>query len=235
MLNAIHYIPLISSVVSYTFAAILFQRWSQKPGAAYLGWWAIGVLMYGLGTTTEALTTLFGWNPIVFKLWYVTGALLGAAPLAQGTVYLLLSKKVADILSIIIIIFTCVAALFVFLSPVNMSLVEPDRLAGKVMEWSWTRLFSPFLNIYAFIFLVGGAIYSAWKYWGQGAQNRVWGNVLIAVGALLPGIGGSFTRMGYVEVLYVTELIGIILIWIGYARMSADLTVSVHPVQRANS
>jgi len=43
--------------------------------------------------------------------------------------------------------------------------------------------------------------------------------VLIATGAILPGIGGSATRMGYVEVLYVTELAGLLLTWMGY-RMS---------------
>ena len=36
------------------------------------------------------------------------------------------------------------------------------------------------------------------------------------MGALLPGIGGTFTRFGHVEVLYVTELIGIVLIYVGY-------------------
>ena len=46
--------------------------------------------------------------------------------------------------------------------------------------------------------------------------HRFVGNVLIAVGALLPGIGGTATRMGYVEVLYVTEFLGLILIWWGY-------------------
>ena len=40
--------------------------------------------------------------------------------------------------------------------------------------------------------------------------------MLIASGALLPGIGGSFTRFGYTEVLYVTEFIGIILMFTGY-------------------
>ena len=36
------------------------------------------------------------------------------------------------------------------------------------------------------------------------------------MGALLPGIGGAATRMGYTEVLYVMELIGLTLIWVGY-------------------
>ena len=44
----------------------------------------------------------------------------------------------------------------------------------------------------------------------------MWANVLIAIGAILPGIGGTATRMGHVEVLYVTELIGLLLTWAGY-------------------
>ena len=40
--------------------------------------------------------------------------------------------------------------------------------------------------------------------------------MVIAIGAILPGIGGTATRMGYTEVLYVTELIGLLLIWTGY-------------------
>ena len=37
-----------------------------------------------------------------------------------------------------------------------------------------------------------------------------------AIGALLPGIGGSFTRFGHTEVLYVTEFAGLLLIFLGY-------------------
>ena len=38
----------------------------------------------------------------------------------------------------------------------------------------------------------------------------------IAVGALLPGIGGGMAKAGMVEALYVGELVGLILIWLGY-------------------
>jgi hypothetical protein len=61
----------------------------------------------------------------------------------------------------------------------------------------------------------------------------VLGNWLIALGALLPGIGGAFTRMGYVEVLFVTEFFGIVLIWAGYRAMTQKQTESIHEVQRA--
>ena len=60
----------------------------------------------------------------------------------------------------------------------------------------------------------------------------MWGNVLIAIGAILPGIGGSFTRFGYTEVLYVTELIGSDTIFTGYLKMKEDKTASIHTSQR---
>lgn len=58
---------------------------------------------------------------------------------------------------------------------------------------------------------------SAWHFRkDSAARHRFIGNCYIALGALLPGIGGTATRMGYTEVLYVMELIGLTLIWIGY-------------------
>jgi hypothetical protein len=95
------------------------------------------------------------------------------------------------------------------------------------------RLFSPLLNLYAVVFLIGGAIWSAWQYWRRdGASSRVLGNVLIAVGAILPGIGGAFARSGTVEVLYVTELIGLLLIWAGYEVIVGDRVVAIHRAQQ---
>jgi len=88
---------------------------------------------------------------------------------------------------------------------------------GAVLAWKWVRYFSPLLNTYAFIFLVGGAIYSAIKYYKQTKREALFkGNIFIAIGGLLPGIGGTFTRMGYVEVLFMTEILGLFLIYVGY-------------------
>jgi hypothetical protein len=100
------------------------------------------------------------------------------------------------------------------------------------MTWTWARLFSILPNTYSLIFLVGGAAWSAIQYARKSdSGNRVLGNWLIAIGALLPGIGGSFTRLGYVEVLFVTEFIGILLIWAGYRAMSQAPTKSIHAAQ----
>ena len=234
MLQALHYIPIFSTIISFWFASALYRHWRKKPGAKYLMWWTLGVFLFGVGTLTEAINVLIGWSVVNMKAWYIAGALLGAFPLAQGTVYLLLKEKTADILAWFFSIYVAIAAVFIILSPVDMSLVDPTTLTGKVMTWSWARLFSPLPNTYALVFLVGGAAWSAIQYARkQGSGNRVLGNWLIAIGALLPGIGGGFTRFGFVEALFVGEFFGIILIWAGYRAITQAQSESIHAVQKA--
>lgn len=217
MRDPVQFIPIATTIVAFLFAPVVFRRWRQRKSGPHLLWWAAGIALYGVGTFTESWTTLFGWNVWVFRSWYVSGALLGGAPLAQGTVYLLFSRKVADRMAAGLITAIAIATVVVFLSPIQYELVEAHHLTGRVMLWQQARLFSPFINTYAFIFLVGGAAWSAWKFRGDAsARHRVLGNIYITVGALLPGIGGMATRFGYTEVLYVMEFIGLILIWVGY-------------------
>jgi len=226
----VYYLPLLTFSLSIAFALDLFLHVQRKPNATYLKWWMVGMLTYGAGTLCESINTISGWNETNFKFWYITGAFLGGAPLAQGTIYLLLKRKTANVLTVLFLSAVLVGSVCVFLSPVNDALVEPMRMSGKVFRWQWIRLFSPFLNLYAVSFLVGGAIYSAVQYYRrQGTTSRFYGNALIALGGILPGIGGTSTRFGHVEVLYVTELIGLILIFIAYRTMRADhATQSVH-------
>jgi len=234
MQNITHYIPILTTLVSFAFMTVLYRHWQHKPEARYLMWWTIGASCFGIGTLTEAINVTLGWSVINMKVWYIAGALLGAFPLAQGTVYLLLKQKTADRLTWFFIVYIVIASVAIILSPVNMSLVDPTRLTGKVMTWTWARLFSILPNMYSLVFLVGGAAWSAIQYARKSdGSNRVLGNWLIAIGALLPGIGGSFTRLGYVEVLFVTEFIGILLIWAGYRVISQAPTKSIHAAQAA--
>jgi len=217
VLGPVQYIPIATTLVALTFAGVLLQRYQQRRTGPHLLWWSFGALTFALGTITESFTTLVGWNPAVFRMWYVTGALLGGAPLAQGTVYLLLPRRTAHLLTAALVGTIVAATACVALSPLNLALVEPYRLSGRVLAWSWVRAFSPFINLYALIFLVGGAAWSAWRFRRRAeTHHRFVGNTLIAIGALLPGIGGAFTRFGHTEVLYVTEFIGLALIILGY-------------------
>jgi len=212
----VYFIPIATTIVAAVFSTIVLRRYAAR-GGTHLLWWGIGLILYGVGTVTEAATSVFGWNEWVFRAWYVTGALCGGAPLAQGTVYLLLKRRTAHVLSALLIAAIVIGAVFVALSPIDYSAVETHRLSGRALGWSRIRLLSPFINTYAVIFLIGGAIASAMRYRSQPEKrNKYVGNIFIAIGAILPGIGGTFTRFGHVEVLYVTEFVGLLMIYLGY-------------------
>ncbi len=216
MMEAIHHLPILTTVVATIFCVVLFRRYRQR-GGLHLLWWAIGMATYGIGTLTESLTTLLGWQEGIFKLWYVFGAFLGGYPLAQGSLYLLSkNKKWAHLSVIVVMTAIAIGALAVVLSPVTHPGTDA-RLSGTALGWQWIRAMTPFINIYSAIVLIGGAIASALRFRrAPELRDRYLGNILIALGALLPGIGGTMTRMGYVEVLYVTELLGLLLIFAGY-------------------
>ncbi len=234
MIEIIQKIPILTTLLSWYFFVILYKHWIAKNKPAYLFWWTVGVLCYGLGTLTESWVAIFGWSEFIFKSWYILGALLGGFPLAQGSVYLMFKKRVADYMMMVVVGIILIASILVIASPIDFSRVESTRLTGSVLSWSKVRLITPFVNIYAFIFLVGGAAYSAYRYSKDTRfKSRFWGNFFIALGGLLPGIGGSFTKFGYTEVLYVTELMGILLIYLGYHTIRSDTQSSVFEVQKS--
>ncbi len=222
----VHYLPIITTVVAAIFAASIYRRYVLRGReGTHLLWWSGGVVVYGLGTFSEAWMTLFGVSVGMFKFWYIVGALLGGAPLATGTVWLLLRPNLARYFTGALVGVVLVAAVFVLASPVDLTAIPSHLPSGRAFERQWVRAFSPFINTYAVVFLIGGAGLSAWRFagkvrrGGEGsalARDRFVGNVLIAVGAILPGIGGASSRAGHTEVLYVTELAGILLIWLGY-------------------
>lgn len=229
--SLVHYLPVGSTILSAIFCVVLLRRYFVGSRGTHLLWWAGGVFCYGLGTAIESSITLFGNGEWLFKSWYVAGALLGGYPLAQGTVYLLLSKKTAHTLSAITVPFIVVFGVLTFLSPINADQMLQHKPSGAALGWSWIRPFTPIINLYAVLFLVGGAVLSAVKYaQTREMKNRAIGNALIAFGAILPGIGGGLTKAGYVEALYIGEFFGIIAIWMGYAYC-VKTTVTVHPLK----
>ena len=232
MRNAVHFVPIVTTVVSLAFASVVLARWMDRQ-TPHLLWWGIGMLTYGAGTITESVTTILGWNEPTFRAWYISGALLGGAPLAQGSVYLHLDRRTANRLTALVGSVILIASVCVLISPIDYRHVEQFRLSGKVFEWPWVRLFSPFINLYAVVFLVGGAVVSAIRYRRtRETYHRFVGNVYIAIGAILPGIGGAFTRFGHTEVLYVTELLGLLFIYVGYRLNTASHATNPLPVVR---
>ena len=82
-----HILPVFSTLITLIFTIAVFNRYRAR-GGAHLLVWGIGLVFYGLGTAMEVVLG-FTFNALALKLWYLSGAMLTAAWLGQGTVNLL--------------------------------------------------------------------------------------------------------------------------------------------------
>ena len=216
-------LPAASSIVSFFFAALVLKRYFDRRGT-HLLLWGIGMIFYAIGGFCEAYFGVLGWNEWIYRIWYLVGAILVAAWLGQGTVYLLVKKRWAHLLMVLLSLGSLFAVYRVFSAELDPSLLTTSmhtgsELSGHAIITPGVRMLTPIFNTYGTLTLVGGAGYSAWLFWRKRVlPNRAIGNVLIAVGALLPAFGGTFSRFGIPGALYIGELLGAILMFWGFLR-----------------
>ena len=221
-------LPFTASIISFIFAYFVFKRFLVRRGL-HLLLWGIGLVFYGIGGFCEAYFGAFGWNELIFRMWYLFGAILVAAWLGQGTVYLLVKRKWANFLMAILLAASVYAVFRVFSAELDPSLITTSvhtgsELSGHAIITPGVRTLTPFFNLYGTITLVGGALYSAWIFWRKRVLlHRTIGNILIAVGALAPAFGGTFSRFGIPGALYIGELAGVILIFLGFLRATTPM------------
>jgi hypothetical protein len=220
-----HYLPFLSSLVTFAFAVAVFARYLKRRGP-HLLLWTIGLLFFGIGTLSEVILG-FTFSALMLRLWYLSGAMLTAAWLGQGSLHLLIRKRgVAWILTGVLTAVSLLAAVLVLSAPLtpaaasyHVTIAISSQYKDILTRSGLIILLTILLNIYGTLTLIGGAVYSAIIFWRKRVLfNRMIGNVLIAIGALAPAMGGSFVRLGLPDLLYLSELVGVVLMYIGFIQ-----------------
>lgn len=139
-------LPLASAVIILLFAALVFRRFARR-GGAHLLVWGIGLAMFGVGSLAEAYSTV-AWNPVVFRLWYLTGAILNAAWLGQGTVYLLSGQRMGNLLLSLVFGFGIAAAIALAARPIGAGAIALVIAVGGIVltivfQRRWLRRWNP--------------------------------------------------------------------------------------------
>jgi hypothetical protein len=223
------FFPYLSTIVTFIFAVAVFNRYRQR-GGMHLLLWSVGLVFYGLGTLSEVILGLT-FSVFALKLWYLTGAMLTAAWLGMGTVFLLIRKgNTAQTLTWVLAAASLLAFGLILAAPVLSTSYDVSAPASEqykdILSRNGLMIFlTILLNIYGTITMVGGAIYSAFLFWRKKVlANRMFGNILIAAGALAPAMAGSFVKAGLVDVLYVSEFVGAVLMYAGFVLATAAKT-----------
>jgi hypothetical protein len=212
------YVPLITSIISLIFAVIVLDQYFARRKPFQL-LWAIGLFMYCISTFTEFWWNVIGHNEVMYRLWYLVGAILVAAYLGQGTLYLLMRRRTANIIMVILGLASVYAAIRVFTVDIDISSLT--TLTGRgIMPTDIRTIITPIFNTFGTVALVGGAVYSAYIFWRKRIlPHRVVANILIALGALLPAIGGTnLSTSGSINLFFILELAGVIIMLVGFLR-----------------
>lgn len=223
-------LPFVSTAIMVVFSLSVLNRFVQRRSLAFL-FWGLGLAMFGAGSFAEAYLAV-AWSPFVFFMWYFFGAVLNAAWIGQGTMYLLFRRRWVHIAAGILIV-ASLGALFLMLRlmpglhesqfTLGQPISEQYRfIMPSIAEGATIRLTTPFFNIYGLVTVVGGALWSAFLFWRKRVlPNRVVGNVLIAAGALSIAFASTLTRLGYGSLLYLGELVAAILMFVGFLKAAA--------------
>jgi hypothetical protein len=81
-------LPALTSILALLMAIALLDQWRERRQPFQLVW-AIGMAFYGIAAGCEAIAAAGGWNELLYRTWYLTGAVLTAGWLGLGTALLL--------------------------------------------------------------------------------------------------------------------------------------------------
>ncbi|MBA2468598.1 MAG: hypothetical protein H0V37_04265 [Chloroflexia bacterium] len=212
--NPVILFPIVCSMLSALCGAVILRDALSRPRPDKIVW-AIAFAMFALAAGADAAGIAFGWSQWLAKLYYATGPALVVAFLAIGQLYLLFPgamRRFGVGLTLL------VAALWVSL--VVNAPVDGSRLAAD----GWDAIdrggemvaVTILINSVGTAIIVGGTAWSVWRYWRRGVhRHRMIGCALICAGTLVVAAGGSLTRLGHYEYLYIAMAIGVAMIFGG--------------------
>jgi hypothetical protein len=234
-------VSLLATLITFVFTGAVVRQYLRRGGRHRLIW-GVALLCYGVATAVQFIAELRGWETGTFRAWYLSGGLLTAAYLGQGTAALLLPRRVASVLLVILVTASLWGAYRIATVPLMRSQILPP--AGKISPSAGdlptdVRALAALLNIYGTILLIGGAIWSAVVYVDhrldrkRRAGYRLLSNLLIAGGSLVVASAGSLETFGHGEYLYAGEIAGITIIFVGFLRSRESMRWPFQRIRRS--
>ncbi|HWV34221.1 MAG TPA: hypothetical protein VNZ55_01235, partial [Thermomicrobiales bacterium] len=206
--------PILSSVISLLCGAVLARDARVRPRPDKIVW-AIAFLMFALAAGADAAGRSIEWTPWLARLYYATGPALVVMFLAIGELYLLFPRAMARFGVGATVLLSAFWVAMVLSAPIDGSRLAAD--GWEAIERSTLMVvITVLINSIGTTIIVGGTLYSVWRFWRQRImRNRMIGCSLIALGTIAVGAGGTLTRLGHYEYLYIAMSVGAALIFAG--------------------
>ncbi|MEA2623737.1 MAG: hypothetical protein QOH61_2647 [Chloroflexota bacterium] len=193
------------------------RQWLRRRRPHQLAW-SVAFTLFTIGVASQLGAALIGWSEPLYRIWYLSGAVLAAAWLGHGTVLLLAGTRMARVLTLLLAVASVVATGIVLAAPVDFALGTAGGPASGAGFPGLVRMLTPIFNVYGTGALLIGAAVSLSKYlWSGGNGRRSAGTAMIGVGTLVIALGGTLSRFGVPEALYLSELVALLMILAGFS------------------
>lgn len=206
--------PIIALVVSLCCMAVIGRDTLRRPRPDRVVW-TIAFAIFAVASAAEVVGSLSGWTASIVRLYYLTGAVLVVGYLALGELYLLAGQRIAKFAPGVTLLLTALAVTLVVNAPIDEAKLAHNGWEALERGPGLTAI-TLLLNIGGSLVLIAGALWSARNFRKLGIQRRrMIGCILIALGTFIVASGGTVTRLGHREYLYIAMAAGIVIIFAG--------------------
>ena len=212
--------PAVAALVSTIFAIQLLTSYAHRKRLPQLAW-GIAMTMFAIASLAVAAGVSGGWDPTLYRLYWLFGAILNVPFLALGSVALLGRKPLSAVVLVIVFVVTILAIGVVASSSVHAGAVATKSIPRGSAAWGKGTTASKlptYISIPAYLVVVLIAIASSRG--GKLPVHRIRGNWLIAVGATIVAAGSGFARYGRGAVFSVVLALGVVVMYLGFRLAS---------------
>ena len=211
-------LPVLSALIAFGCVALIVRDALRRPSPDRITW-IVAFAMFGIAAAAEAIGDTAGWNAPLARTYYLTGAVLVVGFLALGQLYLLAGNRIGKVAPGIALLITAVSVSTVWSAPIDHARLSEDGW-DAIERTTGLSILAISINSIGTLILLGGLGYSAIRFKRSGQhRNRMIGCLLIALGTLVVAMGGTLTRFGSEQYLYIAMSIGIAMIFGGYVWM----------------
>jgi hypothetical protein len=206
--------PAVAALIALTCAGFVGWDAVRRPRPERVTW-TIAFIVFAVAALAEVLGSTLGWNETLARVYYLAGAVLVVGILALGELYLLFPGRLPAVVPGLALLVAAIAATTVWSAPIDQTALATEGW-GAIVRGPLLIALAATINAGGTLILAGGALYSAAKLRSHpGASQRAIGCVLIAAGTLVVALGGTLTRFGRHEYLYIAMALGVTVIFAG--------------------
>ena len=229
-----------AALVAFAFAFITFDRW-QLRGQSHDLAWTIAMILFAVGSLALWWAETTGWTLFIFRIFFVSGAVLNVAWLALGTIYLLTSKTTGDRVRKYLTSLSTFSIGVVLIAPAKREIVDGEFPSARQLFGVAPRVLAAVGSGVPALIIIFGALWSTFRVIRKATptmsqktvrivyspKRLALGNVLVATGTIVLSASGSFAgRLGKDRAFAITLLIGVCILFSGFLVASNSTRVN---------